>query len=402
MLKALIMRKDLIVLAFVALAGACDDAPDGEAPAPPQDALLAAGHAYAADIAFGRAALEASIVDATNGYSARRLANYTADGWGALPVLSARVAPVFVGEPPGELAGLPEAPDAWTAQGVRALGEDAFYRWPGQIVEGLRPLLDDPAALRRVGLVPGPDGSLPLVWVELDSGVYPALTCATCHAHRDADGIYTPGRPSIFNYSGVVGGDWGPGRVDVTGDGVFNPTAVTDLRPLRFQQYLHKAATLHNDPVALAVRAETLMITSSRESWRPSRALAFGLAYYFWSLADDLPAIPAGPGRAVFEANCAGCHAGEAMTSAPMPIDAIGTPDAVGRSPSRGTGNWRVPSLRGVGTRGQLFSAGDVPDLKTLLDPDRVMPGGAMPGHRFGLDLDDADRVALLAFLQAL
>ena len=394
------MRKPLVGLMCIASLLGCDEGSTTAEPAPPS--MLAAGEAYANDIAFARAALEASIVDPTNGYSARRLANYTAEGWGALPVLPARVAPIFVGEPPGAFASLPDAPAAWTDAGVRALGEAAFYRWPGQIVEGLRPLLDDPEALRRVGLVPGPDGSLPLVWIELASGpngprIYPALTCATCHAHRDADGTYTPGRPSTFNYSGIFGSDWGPGRVDVTGDGVSNPTAVTDLRPLRFQQYLHKAATLQNDPIALAVRAETLMITSSRESWRPSRAMAFGLAYYFWSFADDLPPIPTGAGRAVFDAYCAGCHAGDAMTSTPKPIDAIGTPDAVGRSPSRGTGTWRVPSLRGVGTRGQLFSAGDVPDLQTLLDPDRLMPG-----HRFGLDLDDADRAALLAFLQAL
>lgn len=396
------MRKRLILLVFTSFLGACDEAPSSPAEPGEVDAVISAGQAYADDFAVARAALEASIVDPSNGYSARRLTNYTPDGWGALPVLSAKVAPIFVGQPPGEFAALPVAPEAWTDEGVRALGEAAFYRWPGQIVEALRPLLDDPAALRRVGLNPGPDGSLPLVWVELESGVYPALTCATCHAWRDADGTDTPGRPSVFNYSAVVGGTWGPGRVDVTGDGISNPTAVTDLRPMRFQQYLHKAATLHNDPVALAVRAETLMITSSREAWRPSRAMAFGLAWYFWRLADDLPAIPAadGPhaeGRAIFAANCAGCHAGAAMTSAPKPMDAIGTPDAVGRSPSRGTGHWRVPSLRGVGTRGQLFSAGGVPDLKTLLDPERDMPG-----HRFGLDLDDADRAALLAFLEAL
>ena len=393
------MRKLLIGLGSIVGAVGCDDPP---APASEIPSLMAAGQAYADDLALGRAALEASIVDPTNRYSARRLESYTEDSWGALPVLPAKVAPIFVGQPPGDFEALPEAPASWTPEAVRALGEAAFYRWPGQIVEGLRPLLDDPEALRRVGLVPGPDGSLPLVWIELEPGpngprIYPALTCATCHAYREADGTDWPGRPSTFNYSAIFGGDWGPGRVDVTGDGVSNPTAVTDLRPLRLQQYLHKAATLHNDPIALAVRAETLMITSSREAWRPSRAMAFGLAYYFWSFADDLPPIPEGRGRAIFDANCAGCHAGEAMTSAPKPIGAIGTPDAVAISPSRGTGHWRVPSLRGVGTRGQLFSAGDVPDLQTLLDPDRDMPG-----HRFGLTLDPADRAALLAFLEAL
>lgn len=370
----------------------------GEADTEPAETpLLGLGRAYADDLSIGRAALEVSIVDPANGYSSRRLDNYTEDRWGALPVLDARVAPIRVGVLPGDFEVLPSDTDDWTEAGVRALGEAAFYKWPGQIVEGLRPLLDDPAALRRIGLEPDADGTLPLVWVELPSGVYPALTCATCHAKRDAAGEWVPGRPSDFDYSRIHGGDWGPGRVDVTGDGISNPTAVTDLRPIRYQQYLHKAATLKNDPLALAVRIETLMITSARQAWRPSRAMAFGIAMYFWSFADDLPPIPEGPGRAIFDANCAPCHAGDAMTSAPKPLASIGTPDAVGRSPARGTGHWRVPSLRGVGDRGRLFSAGDVPDLDTLLDPDR-----AMPGHPFGLNLSAADRADLLDFLRAL
>lgn len=371
-------------------AGMADAAPDAASP-------LLAGEAYADDLAVGRAALEAAIVDPTNGYSARRLASYTEAAWGRLPVLDARVAPIYVGEPPGVFETLPTAPAAWDDASVRALGETAFFRWPGQIVESLRPLLDDPAALRRVGLTPDADGRLPLVWVELPSGTWPALTCATCHARRNRDGVWVPGRPSDFDYSAIFALGWGPGRVDVTADGLDNPASVTDLRPIRHQRYLHKAATLRNDPLSLAVRVETLMITSAREAWRPARAMAFGIAWYLWSLADALPAIPEGPGRAVFEARCAPCHAGEAMTSEPKPLASIGTPDAVGRSSARGTGHWRVPSLRGVGDRGRLFSDGAVPDLETLLDPDR-----AVPGHPFGLDLSARDRADLLAFLRAL
>lgn len=368
-------------------------APDVEAPD-----LLAEGRAYADDLAVGRAALERSIVDPTNSYSARRLESYTELRWGSLPVLTPRIAPIVVGQRPRGFEPLAIDTDDWSDAGLRALGAGGFFRWPGQIVEGLRPLLDDPAALRRIGLEPDADGALPLVWVELPSGVYPALTCATCHAARDADGRWVPGRPSDFDFSAIHGGDWGPGRVDVTSDGIANPTGVTDLRPIRFQQFLHKAATLRNDPVALAVRVETLMITSSRQAWRPSRALAFAMAWYLWSLGEDLPAVPTeGAGRAIFAAHCSACHAGEGLTSAPRPLASIGTPDAVGRSPERGTGHWRVPSLRGVGDRGRLFSGGDVPDLDTLLDPDR-----AVRGHPFGLDLDPDQRAALLRFLKAL
>ena len=80
-----------------------------------------------------------------------------------------------------------------------------------------------------------------------------------------------------------------------------------------------------------------------------------------------------------------------------VPLGVIGTPSAVGSSPNRGTGNYRVPSLRGVGDRSPLFASGSLPNLEALLNPAR-----ATPGHRFGLALSDADRSALLDFLKAL
>ena len=80
-----------------------------------------------------------------------------------------------------------------------------------------------------------------------------------------------------------------------------------------------------------------------------------------------------------------------------MPLDVVGTRRAVGESSERGTGHYRVPSLRGVGDRTPLFSDGSVAHLEDLLDPKR-----RAPGHRFGLAISEEERAALLAFLYTL
>ena len=80
-----------------------------------------------------------------------------------------------------------------------------------------------------------------------------------------------------------------------------------------------------------------------------------------------------------------------------MALDIIGTDRSVGDSRERGTGVYRVPSLRAVGDRRALFASGAVDRIETLLDPQR-----SAVGHRYGLSLDIRDRIALLAYLQAL
>jgi hypothetical protein len=70
---------------------------------------------------------------------------------------------------------------------------------------------------------------------------------------------------------------------------------------------------------------------------------------------------------------------------------------------------YRVPSLHGVAQRGLLLHDGSVASLATMFDPARVTSAftggvrpGAVPGHTYGLDLSDADRNDLLAYLEAL
>lgn len=75
----------------------------------------------------------------------------------------------------------------------------------------------------------------------------------------------------------------------------------------------------------------------------------------------------------------------------------MGTGSTVGDSPWRTTGAYQTLSLRGVARRRRLMAGGDVDSLETLLDGSR-----AAPGHRYGTVLSEADRVALLEFLEQL
>jgi hypothetical protein len=149
---------------------------------------------------------------------------------------------------------------------------------------------------------------------------------------------------------------------------------------------------VRNDPIALAIRIETLLVTSHGASIRPPREVTLALATFLEGLAAPEQAPPFS-----FTAHCAGCHAPPGLAGPPVALDQIGTDPRVGLSADRGTGGYRVPSLYGVGSRGALWHDASMPDLTTLFDPARVQPG-----HRFGLDLPDAERDALVAWLAAL
>lgn len=388
--------------------------------APPSDVGLdwpALAAAYVEDPAARRQALEDSLVTRENGYAALRLARYTEAGWGALPTWSPRVRPITaadLGQPPtaadADWARLDLSAALADDAELLALGALAFDRYPIQIVPELRRALSDAEAAEAVGLWRDGDQIGGLVWVETPGGIYPALTCATCHTGRGPEGDLSPGLPNhAFDYGRLLdearggatdAGGWGPGRVDVTDDGLYNPTVITDLRPIQYQRTLHRAATLWQDPQGLMVRIETLILTSQGQATRPPREIAAALARYLWALGEDLPPPPeATPGRAIFDRTCARCHAGEGLSGPGVDITLIGTPDAVAQSPARGTGRWRVPSLRGVGRRRPLLASGAIRDLDHLLDPARA---AEVEGHRFGLTLGAEERAALKRFLQTL
>jgi len=171
---------------------------------------------------------------------------------------------------------------------------------------------------------------------------------------------------------------------------------------------------------------------------RNSDEQLYALALYIYSLKP--PPNPnkfdrlASRGQKIFEREgCAACHTPPLYTSnALVPADGFDVPEehrqkydilraSVGTDPRlatrtrRGTGYYKVPSLKGVWYRGPFEHNGSVATLEDWFDPRRLradyVPTGfkgagvnarAIKGHPFGLDLTRADRQALIAFLRTL
>lgn len=164
----------------------------------------------------------------------------------------------------------------------------------------------------------------------------------------------------------------------------------------------------------------------------------YALALYVYSLKP--PPNPnkfdalAARGKEIFEREgCAACHTPPLYTNNKLtPADGFKVPDehrrkfdvlqiSVGTDPRltlktrRGTGYYKVPSLKGVWYRGPFEHNGSVATLEDWFDPRRLgddyVPTGfrgygvktrAVKGHMFGLDLSVENRRALIAFLKTL
>jgi hypothetical protein len=97
-----------------------------------------------------------------------------------------------------------------------------------------------------------------------------------------------------------------------------------------------------------------------------------------------------------------------------LPIS-VGTDPGLALTTRRGTGYYKVPSLKGVWYRSMFGHSGWCATLNDWFDPKRedddYIPTGFKPygaktyavkGHPFGLDLSEEDRKALIAFLKTL
>ncbi|HLJ12940.1 MAG TPA: hypothetical protein VKV15_00470 [Bryobacteraceae bacterium] len=90
----------------------------------------------------------------------------------------------------------------------------------------------------------------------------------------------------------------------------------------------------------------------------------------------------------------------------------VGTDSALALRSRRGTGFYKVPSLRGVWYRNAFGHMGQAETLEEWFDPARLSPDyvpkgfhlapGPIKGHEFGLKLSKEDRRALIAFLKTL
>lgn len=102
-------------------------------------------------------------------------------------------------------------------------------------------------------------------------------------------------------------------------------------------------------------------------------------------------------------------------TSLDVLSGSVGTDPGLALKTRKGTGYYKVPSLKGVWYRGHYLHDGSAGSLEELFDPGRLqgthLRGGwrppgverqAIPGHEFGLRVSVAEREQLIAFLRTL
>jgi len=372
---------------------------------------------YLRDAQFRRTALERSLVRTDVGYARLRLEHYARD-WDALPEWNPEVAPPL--EHPVSFAtiAISDAARNGDRRALVELGERAFFLYPAQ----LAPFTTFPTT-DRLGIARNATQAN-VVRVRLFHGEEAfSFTCASCHSAIAQDASFVPGAPNDrldfgrlmiegqFAQTGMHLDErdervtrflaWGKGRVDVTTNDGSEPVRVGDLRAVRFVSHLHASGIVrHRSVVDLAIRIETQIVTAHNQVLRPPREITLGLAHYLYSLGDDASARTLGPdeprGRALFADHCAKCHSSPGYAGDLVPVVTLRTDPTVAVSLDRGTGSYRTPSLRFVGTRGALLHDASVPNLDALLDPERT------GGHRFGSTLDPEDRRALVAFVRGL
>lgn len=250
-----------------------------------------------------------------------------------------------------------------------------------------------------------------------------------------------------------------PGVNARNGTGLWSPAQIPDLIGVRQRRYLDRTGLVRHRDVGDLMRYAALNqdadMLSSYGGFRPLQEIIgqmpqpemlsrysdeqlYALGRFIYSL--EPPANPnavdslARSGEQVFtREKCGECHTPPLYTSNKLtpargfrpPAEHLKEFDVINRSagtdPSlatmtrRGTGYYKIPSLRGLWYRSPLEHNGSVATLEDWFDPRRVRPdyeptgfkgagvtARAVPGHRFGLTLSDADRRALIAFLKTL
>jgi mono/diheme cytochrome c family protein len=362
-----------------------------------------------------RAALEEALWRPELPYSENLLNNYALEkgGWELLPEMPTRTAPVTledveqlqngkmldIQETQELSAEIPNTQDGWLA-----LGKQVFFQLPMRYDDNLIWLLQRPELFEEVGLSANVDGQIPgLVKYKDNFGqIRVGMTCGLCHSgngqvgrgNRNLDlGLVR----ALFAESRGVDGNifrtWGPGRLDVSDDGVNGPTQIPDLFELKNSSYLNSSGVIAvNGPTTLAVRFETQYILGHRMLARPARHLTWALAQFVWNLETPTSTTTNTevPGQKVFEQNCGGCH-DLTRSGAGGLVDAelLVSDNTVAFTPERGTGFYKVPSLRNVADFGPYLHDGSQPTLDALLQS----------GHPYGNTLGNSQRAAVLNFL---
>ena len=250
-----------------------------------------------------------------------------------------------------------------------------------------------------------------------------------------------------------------PGVLARHGTSPLSPAQVPDLIGIQQRRYLDRTGLVRHRDIGDLMRYAALNqdtdVLARYGTFRPIEAVfgalpdparlsrysdeqLYALALYIYSIKP--PPNPnrrtplSSEGEKVFQREgCTTCHTPPAYTSNKLtPAAGFRVPDdhptrfdifplSVGTDPTltlttrRGTGYYKVPSLKGVWYRGPFEHNGSVATLEDWFDPQRLrdnyVPTGwkgaevktrAVKGHEFGLKLTADEKVALVAFLKTL
>jgi hypothetical protein len=248
-----------------------------------------------------------------------------------------------------------------------------------------------------------------------------------------------------------------PGVCARQGLSLFYPPRIPDLIGVQDRRYFDASGLVRHrsigDLMRYAALNQGLDYLSEYAGYRPAGELPdpesesrysdeqlYALALFLYSL--EPPANPnpknalAARGEEIFFASgCGGCHTPPLYTSNQLtpakgflvPEDharrfdvleiSVGTDPNLTRFTRRGTGYYKVPSLKGVWYRGPFGHNGVAATLEDWFDARRIdadyVPTGfrgvegmgeavSAGGHEFGLELSAPDKQALIAFLKTL
>jgi hypothetical protein len=233
----------------------------------------------------------------------------------------------------------------------------------------------------------------------------------------------------------------------------YYPAKMPDLIGIKDRKYIdHTATHLHRGIgdlmryIALVSFAESadfgqhpmLSAATKRAEARLSDEALYALARYLYALKPPANPHPfndkARIGEKLFaREGCIKCHTPPLYTNnkltlaegfappkdLPTTLDilpiSVGTDPKLALATRKGTGFYKVPSLKGVWYRGHYLHDGSVASLEEMFDSNRLKdthePGGwsppgvksrAIKGHEFGLELSAEEKQALIAFLKTL
>jgi mono/diheme cytochrome c family protein len=232
---------------------------------------------------------------------------------------------------------------------------------------------------------------------------------------------------------------------------ILYPTKIPDLIGIKDRKYIDHTGTHRHRGIGDLMRYAALVSFAEAVDFAGRRMIApetqrfqtrlpdealYALALYVYSLQPPPNPNPfdaqAEAGQQLFtRERCGRCHTPPLYTNNKLtlaegfrpPDDAaedilhvsVGTDAGLALRTRKGTGYYKVPSLKGVWYRGHYLHDGAVGSLEEMFDPARLQgdhvrggfapvgaESGGIPGHEYGLDLTPEERAQLIAFLRTL